>query len=466
MRSEGRHHQGRWWPFWAGLGLWLLAALFLWPTAFTFMDEVGYVGQARLLLDGRVSPDDSWVGLWAWTGETSLAKYPLFFPIVLAPLLAIAPGLTFLVGLAAAVGIAWGFARVLDDWIEEPAWGLLVLAYPTVALLSRTVMTDLVLCLAVLAAWRAMRRDALVPTALFFALTVLAKPTGIPLALALVLGEVWQRRREGARFQAVWVACVGMVVGALVVAGLNVVTTGTPWYAYHWAHEGTTQFALVHLATSGLAHARTLLLFPPLLVAGALVLWRRRAVGPLLAVTVSVALLSGYYWVDTGRGMLDSLVVSPRLILPAVMFLLLGYCELLSRMAARLRVSRLVPWLLVITAATVATGIGLAQSKLHAPMRDARVAAERVADRYGGRLGLTFNAFEAGALSDRTLIFWPGGEGGPCVVLCNTGSSSHRNPEASSCAFTGYETQAEVGTYRVLVRAACEVKLQRDPVGE
>jgi hypothetical protein len=262
----------------------------------------------------------------------------------------------------------------------------------------------------------------------------------------------------------VWAACVGIVVGLLVAAGLNVVTTGTPWYAYRWAHEGTDQFAFAHLATSGLVHARTLLLFPPLLVAGALVLWRR-AVGPLLAVTVSVALLSGYYWVDTGRGTLDSLVVSPRLILPAVMFLLLGYCELLSRVAVRLRLQRVVPWSLVIVAAMVAMGIGLAQSKLHSPMRDARVAAERSADRYGGRLGLTFNAFEAGALSDRTLIFWPGGEGGPCVVLCNAGSSSHRNPEQSSCAFTGYETRDEVGTYRVLVRADCEVRLTPDPVG-
>ena len=464
MRSEGRQ-AGRWWPFWTGLGLWLLAALFLWPMAFTFMDEVGYVGQARLLLDGRVSPDDAWVGLWAWTGEGSVAKYPLFFPIVLAPLLAIAPGLVFIVGLVAAAGIAWGFARILDDWIEEPAWGLLVLAYPSVALLSRTVMTDLVLCWAALAAWQAMRRNAPVSTGLFFVLTVLAKPTGIPLALALVLGEVWQRRREGARFQAVWAACAGIVVGGLVAAGLNVVATGTPWYAYHWAHQGRTQFALAHVATSGLAHARTLLLFPPLLVAGALALWWRRAVGPLLAVMVSVVLLSGYYWADTGRGTLDTLVVSPRLILPAVMFLLLGYCEMLSRLAARLRLSRVVPWLLVIAAAVAATGIGLAQSRLHAPMRDARVAAERAADQYGGRLGLTYNAFEAGALSDRTLIFWPGGEGGPCVVLCNTGSSSHRSPEESSCAFTGYETWDEVGTYRVLVRADCAAGLERDPVG-
>jgi hypothetical protein len=95
-------------------------------------------------------------------------------------------------------------------------------------------------------------------------------------------------------------------------------------------------------------------------------------------------------------------------------------------------------------------------------MRDARVAAERSADRYGGPLGLTFNAFEAGALSDRALVFWPGGDGGPCVVLCNTASSSHRNPEGSSCAFVGYETRAEIGTYRVLVRADCETRLERD----
>jgi hypothetical protein len=418
---------------------------------------VGYVGQARLFLDGRVIPDDSWVGLWTWTEQGMVAKYPLFFPIVLAPLMALAPGLTFVVGLAAAVGLAFGVARVLDDWIDEPAWGLLVFAYPTVVLLSRTVMTDLVLCWAALAAWWSMRRDVPLRTFFLIALTVLAKPTGLPLALALVLGEAWQRRRAGTGFQPVWAACLGIAAGAFAAAALNIVTTGTPWYAYQSTHDGKDLFSLAHVMTSGFAHARTLLVFPPLLVAGVLVLWRRQAIGPLLATAACVTLMSCFFFVDTGPGTLDSLVVSPRLILPAVVFLLLGYSELLSILAARLRVSRVVPWLLVVMAAGAAVGVGVAQSRLHAPMRDARRAAERVFDQHGGRLGLTFDAFEAGALSDRPLEFWPGGEGGPCVVLCNTGSYSYRSPEAAFCSFVGYELRAEVGTYRVLVRTDCGI---------
>ena len=72
----------------------------------------------------------------------------------------------------------------------EPVWALLVLAHPTVVIIARTVMVDLLLAALAVGAWYALACRRLVTAAALFALIVVAKPTGILIALALAAGDL------------------------------------------------------------------------------------------------------------------------------------------------------------------------------------------------------------------------------------------------------------------------------------
>jgi hypothetical protein len=47
-----------------------------------------------------------------------------------------------------------------------------------------------------------------------------------------------------------------------------------------------------------------------------------------------------YFFVDHGRTKIETLVLAPRLLLPAVAFLLVGYAEMAAGLAARFRALR------------------------------------------------------------------------------------------------------------------------------
>ena len=345
--TAARRAQWRW--FGIGLAIWVVIVIGTWPAAFSFFDEVGYVGQTRLLLDSKIRPDIDSVGYWTASPGGVVPVYPLVLPLLLTPLFAIAPPLVFLLGFGAAAALAVFLAVILDEWREEPALGLLVLVHPTVALLARTAMGDLLLCVAAVAAWLYLQRGRTLLTLIGFAATVMVKPTGVPIAAGLILGEgvsLWLRspdRRVLQVFRPLGTAVLGCGLGGATVLLLNVLTTGEPGYAYIWMHQERATFALEHLLRSGVAHGTTLLLFPPALVAGLWCLWRRRALGPVFAVVFVLGSMSMYRFVDQGRETLDNLVLSPRLILPAVVFLLLGYADLISRVAQRFHLSAWLP---------------------------------------------------------------------------------------------------------------------------
>ena len=131
-----------------GCALWALALLLTWPTGLSFQDEVGYVGQARLLLEGNIRPVNDSPGFWALTDQGHVAKYPLFPSLLLAPLFAVAPLASFALGALPALLLAWLTARILAFREIESGLALAVLAHPTVILMSRAAMPDLLLALA------------------------------------------------------------------------------------------------------------------------------------------------------------------------------------------------------------------------------------------------------------------------------------------------------------------------------
>jgi hypothetical protein len=397
-------------------------------------------------------------------GDRDIAKYPLAFPALLVPLVSLHPRLGHLFGFACLIGLVRLLRGVFRSWNVEPAWCLVPVCHPTFVVLSRTLMADLPLTLAALGAWWSLRirRRGLAFAGLVA--TAALKPTGVAVAAALVAGELPRARliaRPSGR-RARWTADLswavgGLVAGCAVAGGLNLAATGSLRYGYSFASD-PTGFRLSHVSSSGRTYAPGLSLLPPGLFLGAIGLWARRELGALLAVTVLVAGLSTYGFQDRGPGWLDSVVLSQRLVLPAVAFLLLGYVTLVRGAATRLRLPpALLGFALVGVALAVSTATAAAMHRRESTMRAARISAERALEEHGGsRLGLTSTTFKAGLLS-RGPVTWfvPRARGGfrAEVVLCSTEMDSWRAPAegAMSCEAPGYRELRRVGSYRILV---------------
>jgi hypothetical protein len=437
-----------------------------WPVALSFGDEVGYVGQARLFLEGRIRPTIESPGIWHTTPTGGLiAKYPLFHPAILAPFIAVMPRAAFLVGIVTAMVLVFCAARVLEKWGRDPIWALLLLAQPAITLVSRTLMADLLISTFLLGAYLAMRGDHPRSTVALVAATLLAKPTGPVLAVLLMAGELVTssaqlRRRQPAAIRRVVAWGIGMALGLAVTVALNYVANGSPWYGYH-ERFGPPNFGAQFLRTAGAAHAKSLLLAPPLLVIGVWPYWKRRDFGPLAVIVGLVGLMSVYYFVDWGRNRADSLVLSQRLILPAIVFLMIGYVSLLADGAEWLE-RRVGTWIrsailagLLVFPGLAGFAIGARHRRWQEPMRQALVAVTEVAASMGtDRIALTPSALKYGLLFRGRTTMQTTDRPNPDVILCATKNTSYRVTETNfSCATPGYRTLRQFVGCEILVRS-------------
>src|SRR5262252_5976279 len=138
-RADGNSH-----ALVLGILVWIAIMVALWPLAASFGDEVGYIGEARLLVSGRLKPVDGDVGVWEQgRNAAAVAKYPLLQSLLLAPLVAVTPRAVFVLGILSAIVVCVLAARVLRSWGDDPAWALILLAHPTIVILARTAMADL-----------------------------------------------------------------------------------------------------------------------------------------------------------------------------------------------------------------------------------------------------------------------------------------------------------------------------------
>jgi hypothetical protein len=444
--------------------LWALVMCLTWPAALSFADEVGYVGQAKLLLAGHVRPHPTDPGLWIDTPHGPTIKYPLLVPFLFAPLVAVAPRLVFASGIAAALAITWLAGRALRAWGRNPAFALVVLLHPTVALIARTAMADLPLAAFALGGWWALRRDRRVAGAVALALTVPAKPTGFLIALALVAGEALVLRhallaRERRAVARVAWAAAGFGAGLVLAMALNLLAAGKLWFGYSHDFLSTPPFWYTYFPTAAPRTALSLLALPPLLIAGAWPFWRRRDAGPLLLIGGLGFMMCFYFFNDTGRTALETLVLAPRLLLPVIVFLLLGYADLLAGAAAQLpRARTAIAAALLLAPAALALAIAVRHRRWQEPERVALESASRLAAALGSReLGLTPEASKVGILY-RGRTTWVRGDARddrhPPVVLCAGRSWSYRTADtALSCRLPGYDVvgQTEAG-FELLVR--------------
>jgi hypothetical protein len=443
----------------AGLVLFVIVAAVTWPYAISFGDEVGYLGQSKLLLAGRIAPIPDAPGIFhlgphgVW-----LSKYPLFVPLVLAPLSVLCPRAIFGIGLVSLVALAVLAARALQRWKADPALALLFAAHPTLIIISRTAMPDTWLAAATFAAWWFDESGRRRLGAVMMALVVLIKPTGLLISGALVAGAALRAAIDGARVAAIArriaPAVVGAASGMVVVGALNWVHWRNLWYTYKVMNEslGYPPFALSFVRTSGVTHLLSLLLVPPGLLCGAWGLWRQRAFGPFLVVIGLLGMMSVYFFVDTGRSRLETLVLAQRLVLPASAFLLLGYCALLSAALRRLRLAALARPLLAVAAPALAFAIGWQHRHWQRPMHEALLGAERIAEeQHAVTLGSSHSALKAAMMYSGPVTVAHTRGSHPPVVLCNLVGASYRHSDTASCDLPGYEVAESHDSFRVLV---------------
>jgi hypothetical protein len=445
--------------FIVGVALWVVVIAETWPSALSFGDEVGYLGRAKLLLDGHLGYVPDSLGVWLPTPNGFVGKYPLLQSLLLAPFLILTPRGGFALAVLAAVILAATARSVLKSWNKSPLWALLLLGHPTIVILARTDMADLPQAAAVVAGWWALRRGRAFATVAWLTVLVAIKPTGAVLALGVVAGEAASSARAVlARDPATWRrlawGATGGIAGLALLLGLNHAATGKLWFSYDHSGLGTPPFWFTYLPYRVPAHLRTLLLDPPLLVAGAWSYWRRRELGPLLLAGGYLALMCFYYFVDTGLSALESLVLSARLILPTVAFLLIGYGAWLDDLLLRARArwsgdvapAQAAPtpaWLaaaLLALPLVITTAISVRHARFQSAMALVREVASGVADAHHERtLGVTLNACKAGLLHDGPTTLFDPVRNRPAAVFCSEVSASHRMNEGHrSCQFPGY----------------------------
>jgi hypothetical protein len=447
------------WAFRIALAALVVLALVRWPASLSFSDEVGYLGQARLLLSGRISPTaaDPCI-VERLDGGGRVSRYPLFVPLLVAPLMAINPRTVFVLGLASLAAILWIAARIFDRWRIPTSLALLFAVHPTFILLGYTAMSDLFLSAAALGAFALAERRRR-STTLLFALLVLAKPVGALIAAGLIAGgalERWKVERALAPVLrwGLWPA-LGSVLGGVAAAGLNWLEWQHLGYSYDALHQhlGVPIFSTGYLAhTIPIYLLSLLVLLPGLLLLGPLGLWRRRCYGPLIVSIGLLAMMASYFFFDHGRSRLETIVLAQRLILPASTFLVLGYADVIAPLFRRTAVAQALTVVLVLVSAIEVYGIGTRLRGWQHDAHDALVAARaEVARTEDDTLGTTESAMKIALMHRGRVVLARREEVHPRVVICNVASGSYRAEAPTSCALPGYDAVGAYGTFRVLV---------------
>jgi len=455
--------------FFLAVTLWIAVIVASWPRAVSFGDELGYVGRAKLLLAGQLHYVPGSLGLWMDTPHGVVGKYPLLPSLLLVPLVAIAPRAAFALSVAAAVLMAATARAALKSWGKSPVWAIALLAHPTVVILARTTMADVPQAAAAMAAWWACKRGRATATIVWLTVLVALKATGNVLAFAIVAGEAassWAalRARDPAAIRRVGLGVAGGALGYALSLAQTRIANGSFESGYETLHQVYKPFVLSYAIARVPVHATTLLLLPPLLVAGAWPFWRRRDFGPLFVAGGTLALMCVYFFSDTGASRLETLVLSPRLILPVIAFLLVGYGAWLDDLVRRPKTevtadgpAPVPAWaaggLLAVTLASVG-GVSLVHWRSQRDMGIVREVASAVADAQGDRtLGVTEDAAKAGVLHDGPATKFDPAGARPAAVFCSEVAASHREAgPRSSCALPGYHPVAARGGFFALAR--------------
>jgi hypothetical protein len=235
--------------------------------------------------------------------------------------------------------------------------------------------------------------------------------------------------------------------------------SGRAWFIYDLRFIGKPPFWYEHFPNTASKYAATLLLVPPLLVSGLWPYWRRRELGPLFLICGLIALMSFYFFVDRGRTTVETLIMSPRLILPAVAFLLIGYADNLAALVAWARGGRpalAAPVVALLVAVPLAVALPISVRHRHWQQESAAalaIASRLAAENSDHRLGVDEGTIKAGLLYPGPVTIATLDPAPPPVVACSDTSISYRSPvRRRGCVLPGYHESAAIGAFGVLTR--------------
>ncbi len=321
--------------------LWLLALMALYavlylvfyPPIYTSVDEASTFRMAFLLRHGSLVPHDpdffpsiSPLGLHGRT-----YRFPIGFPALLAPLAGGGGRAFFLLNPALHLAATWFFAKTLQALRMPPRYAALYLLYPSAVLFTRTLLSDpFAASLTTIALYCLLRRRTTPWASALLGLALLTRSASVLAAgavfVALLIGD-WRTQDE-----------VPLWRGRAVPFGLGLLPFLAVSGWYNWYTMGNVlktgysadQLSLAGLWTAGPLYAESLLLlFPGMLLAPLLYRGRFWRIG-LLSTTAVVLLAAAYNESTYGNTPLETLISTPRQVLPVVPFLLLAYCGLLS----------------------------------------------------------------------------------------------------------------------------------------
>ena len=336
-RFGDRRSGGRWLLF-AGIALYVLTYLLLYPRTFAIVDEDAYLTQAYLVRHGRLSYDGSGIPAPHMTvapaGRT-VSRYPPGNALFLLPFTLLGWRAVFVSGLVLALAGTVLFGSILKVLSPEtdPSWSLLYLFYPAVVVFSRTIMSDLLAATLVLAAFYCLLRRGnwLFWSGLVLGLACLVRYSNAvfaPLFAAMAL------RPAGVRTRSLLLIAAGLAPFAALALAYNTYAYGAP---FSFPMYLTGHFSPVYFFHNVRYYGTCLLLLYPLMLFTPLTAGRglRLALGlPAGALLLLYCFFSYTYDVPS---LPERLTVGLRYLLPAIPFFTLAFVVTADRMARRFR---------------------------------------------------------------------------------------------------------------------------------
>ncbi|HEY3175475.1 MAG TPA: hypothetical protein VGK94_06900 [Candidatus Polarisedimenticolia bacterium] len=340
--TDGRNAPARHWLYLAAFAsVYGLLFLAYYPPTHGVEDEVGFINQTLALSRGAITPEGAgFEGLQdfrPYKGRMVGIRNP-GRPLISAPFVALG-GLrgVFLPGALVHLGLTFVGALIFVRLGLSPLWGCLLLWHPTLCLYSRTVMGDTAAGLAVLFALLVLlssRRPGAGAGLALGAAAVMRYQAGLVLpffALAIFADPAIARRRR----EAFMCLLTGAGAGALIVA-----------YNFHMYGNPTGivkgEFGLRYFPGNLIFYSAVLLsIWPFMLIAPAIDRSRLRLASAAVCAP-TFAFFCFYYFHDQGPGIVQTLVVGPRLIQIALPAWIVTYCVVMDRHVVT-RLSGLIP---------------------------------------------------------------------------------------------------------------------------
>lgn len=364
----------RWFVIYAAMILFSALFLIFYPPKIAGIeDEVGFINQTIVWSHGAVTAEDAGFGSSVDDFVPSAARHGEHVgwrnpgrSLIGVPFFSVGGQAALpLVGLIFHLLIAWLSALILDHFTRRPAWAVLVLLHPTLALYSRTVMGDepaaAMLMFALYVAACTKRSGAWVGACVGLA-ALMRYHAGA--CLPFICIWLWCSDRRRRRTDAMFAALVGAIF-ALGIASYNVWVFGNPLGI-------TTQgcFSLSFVLPNLVFYAVCLLaLWPGMLFAPLLDTSRFRWLGLSVAIP-TFATFVGYYFHDTSDSPIATLVVGQRLIQPMLAPLIVSFAIGLNRLASERLTARRFYGAITLITVVVTIGIGLIFRKHQARLRD------------------------------------------------------------------------------------------------